>query len=72
MPQPVTSVPQWSPPLNGGSTVTPAMLNQGITVPQWSPPLNGGSTGRRGRKTIIRVPQWSPPLNGGSTDTRDV
>ena len=35
--------PQWSPPLNGGST---ALTYWGQFVdhePQWSPPLNGGS-----------------------------
>ena len=37
-------VPQWSPPLNGGSTI---MVNAAQTqeiAPQWSPPPNGGST----------------------------
>jgi hypothetical protein len=36
--------PQWSPPLNGGTTgVFGGLMGQGKS-PQWSPPLNGGTT----------------------------
>ena len=58
--------PQWSPPLNGGSTRAP-MCKPALATPQWSPPLNGGSTRRRPRLVWAAVPQWSAPLNGGST-----
>ena len=37
-------VPQWSPPLNGGSTIAQAHVALLKFQPQWSPPLNGGST----------------------------
>ena len=39
--------PQWSPPLNGGSTSPsppPVTCTRRTQSPQWSPPLNGGST----------------------------
>ena len=37
--------PQWSPPVNGGSTIQGygAVADVQMT-PQWSPPVNGGST----------------------------
>ena len=37
-------LPQWSPPLHGGSTPTHTFTDVTNIVPQWSPPLNGGST----------------------------
>ena len=39
-----TGVPQWSPPLNGGSRTYYGTDATGGNAPQWSPPLNGGST----------------------------
>ncbi len=36
--------PQWSPPLNGGSTPAACRLSTSSIVPQWSPPSNGGNT----------------------------
>ena len=73
-------------------SITPGMLNQGITVPQWSPPVNGGSAddggmipgladttamepaGERREHPLVEgltipnnTPQWSPPVTGGST-----
>ena len=39
-------LPQWSPPLNGGSTCRSDREGASISSPQWSPPLNGGSTAR--------------------------
>ena len=45
-------MPQWSPPLNGGSTAcTLTCVSRPDHAPQWSPPLNGGST------TVARA--WS-------------
>ena len=35
-------VPQWSPPVNGGSTA--AVQSASVPLPQWSPPVNGGSS----------------------------
>ena len=38
-------VPQWSPPLTGGSTGTPVGTTaMKLRLPQWSPPATGGST----------------------------
>ena len=37
-------MPQWSPPLNGGSRAGAQQYNIYMTTPQWSPPFNGGST----------------------------
>ena len=40
-----TILPQWSPPLKGGSTQADAARTRRVTMaPQWSPPLKGGST----------------------------
>ena len=38
-------VPQWSPPVRGGTTYGSHSVLTGVTddVPQWSPPLIGGS-----------------------------
>ncbi len=60
--------PQWSPPLNGGSTPTHTFTDVTNIVPQWSPPSDGGSN-PTGIEWIPPedVPQWSPPSNGGST-----
>ena len=38
------AVPQWSPPLIGGSTDFPFAAVSTVLLPQWSPPLIGGST----------------------------
>ncbi len=42
-----TPLPQWSPPVIGGSTGTYGGLAIRGNVPQWSPPVIGGSTARR-------------------------
>ncbi len=67
---PVTTliVPQWSPPLSGGSTEE-TLANVNLAWgPQWSPPVNGGSTPPPDSIwPVVQVPQWSPPPSGGST-----
>ena len=37
-------VPQWSPPLNSGSSFQSIPAASRVSAPQWSPPVNGGST----------------------------
>ena len=60
--------PQWSPPLNGGTTAARVSKVSLKCAPQWSPPLNGGTTHHGGPAMVeLAVPQWSPPLNGGTT-----
>ena len=49
----LTSYPQWSPPVKGGSTRGPWSRLFPLRSPQWSPPLKGGSTGS-GRGTSYR------------------
>ena len=44
-----SSTPQWSPPMNGESTIDTRIKAVLDTEPQWSPPSNGGSTHRRGQ-----------------------
>ncbi|MGO8956934.1 MAG: hypothetical protein ACLQFR_06145 [Streptosporangiaceae bacterium] len=44
--QPPTILPQWSPPLDGGSTLPFWRQQMHRHSPQWSPPLDGGSTAR--------------------------
>ena len=39
--------PQWSPPLDGGSTLNYLEGAGWVIRPQWSPPLDGGSTARK-------------------------
>ena len=46
--------PQWSPPLNGGSTPTHTFTDVTNIVPQWSPPSDGGSTWRQRRSAPWR------------------
>ena len=41
------ATPQWSPPLDGGSTYRLMGRPLIVSEPQWSPPLNGGSTARK-------------------------
>jgi hypothetical protein len=54
-------LPQWSPPLNGGSTYPNVKIGRRIQVPQWSPPPSGGSTEMPLLHAIDRLmPQWSP------------
>ena len=69
---------QWSPPLNGGSTLAIPALILDITQPQWSPPSDGGSTcqaGRRGRSAsrpalcCAGSTQSRVPGDSGLTDT---
>ena len=61
-------VPQWSPPVNGGSTRYHAMAHGHYYGPQWSPPVNGGSTHYHAMAHgHYYGPQWSPPVNGGSS-----
>jgi hypothetical protein len=64
-----STLPQWSPPSDGGSNPTGIEWIPPEDVPQWSPPLNGGNTLDGVTLTFAPTtqPQWSPPLNGGST-----
>ena len=50
------TLPQWSPPLNGGSTWVSAPSMYSCGSPQWSPPLNGGSTARKSEPSDLRKP----------------
>ena len=53
--------PQWSPPVNGGSTrVHQVRTGERDALPQWSPPVNGGST----RSTRWTMPGRSRCRNG--------
>ena len=63
--------PQWSPPLDSGSTTNTEQPLDMMLLPQWSPPLNGGSTGLAGSaRPHVSMPQWSPPWIGGSRDAQ--
>jgi hypothetical protein len=60
-------VPQWSPPVIGGSTGLIPVYWDGLPLPQWSPPLNGGSTPNCAWvANVAQMPQWSPPLTAGA------
>ena len=57
--------PQWSPPLNGGSTGPAFLDTHGFFLePQWSPPLNGGSTAPRFRAVLTCADRWSRERSG--------
>jgi len=61
-----TVVPQWSPPLSGGSTILADNPYVYLPAPQWSPPSDGGSTAiALFRRTLKSWPQWSPPSEAG-------
>ena len=49
------NVPQWSPPVNGGSTTGSRVYGACIGAPQWSPPVNGGSTRAGGIRPVQAV-----------------
>ena len=68
-----STLPQWSPPSDGGSNPTGIEWIPPEDVPQWSPPLNGGSTVAVAHGEFLDlVPQWSPRVNSGSTTRRSV
>jgi hypothetical protein len=68
----ITEQPQWSPPLDGGSTTnTEQPLD--MMLPQWGPPLNDGAPETSAWNSCRnRLPQWCPPLKGGSTAHLDI
>ena len=65
----LVSVPQWSPPLNGGSTrlVTPATVVLRRAAMEPAVERREHHAGDRAAAIEATLPQWSPPLKGGST-----
>ena len=61
-------LPQWSPPVTGGTTLRPLVAFFDEVQPQWSPPVTGGTTPDP-HPSVKRhsEPQWSPPVTGGTT-----
>ena len=55
------SMPQWSPPVGGGTTVNPDVRARfSAFKPQWSPPVSGGTTHGAG----VKHPAGSTRRNG--------
>src|SRR5579864_233497 len=66
-----TGWPQWSPPMDGGTTRGTESRGHHNERPQWSPPMDGGTTFSAKSCTWPQVaPQWSPPMDGGTTHRR--
>jgi hypothetical protein len=61
--------PQWSPPLNGGTTRQPQAPVGAFTRAAMEPAAERRDDGPLVFTQMgpVPLPQWSPPLNGGTT-----
>src|SRR5579875_626122 len=64
-------MPQWSPPMNGGSTMSASLEFGYISLAAMEPADERREHEERApRGWRWDAPQWSPPMNGGSTPIR--